>query len=102
MNPDPFERRLGRQPIRPLPAQWREEILAVARHEGLAPDEPAGTPPRALLDWVRWFLWPAPAAWASLALAWGAIVALDHASRPEPPPGTSLLATTPPLSAPLR
>ncbi len=31
MNPDDFENQLRRQPVRPVPAEWRGEILARAK-----------------------------------------------------------------------
>jgi hypothetical protein len=65
-----FEEYLRRQSIRPVPAQWREEILRAARAQ------PATT------SWWREWLWPCPKAWAGLAAAWG-IIFLLHVTAPD-------------------
>jgi hypothetical protein len=59
-----FEEYLRRQSIRPVPAQWRGEILRAARAQ------PVASP------WWREWLWPSPRAWAGLAAAWGVILLL--------------------------
>jgi len=64
MNSD-FEERLRRQSIRPIPTEWRKEILRAARAQ------PAASP------WWREWLWPCPQAWAGLAAAWGIILLLN-------------------------
>jgi hypothetical protein len=68
MNSD-FEESLRRQSIRPVPAQWRGEILRAARAQ------PAASP------WWREWLWPHPQAWGALAAAWGIIILL-HVAAP--------------------
>ena len=70
MNSD-FEESLRRQSIRPVPAQWRGEILRAARAQ------PAASP------WWREWLWPHPQAWGALAAAWGIIILL-HVAAPMP------------------
>ena len=80
-NSDPLEQRLGGQPFRALPPAWREEILATAE---------AARPRRSTVHqnhapaWWRALLWPRPVAWAGVAAAWVAILALNHAGRWEP------------------
>jgi hypothetical protein len=59
-----FEECARRQSIRPVPAQWRGEILRAA-----------GAQPAASPWWQEW-LWPSPRAWAGLAAAWGVILLL--------------------------
>ena len=71
MNSD-FEEYLRGQSFRPIPAQWRGEILRAARAQ------PAAAP------WWREWLWPCPAAWAGLAAAWGIIFLLSATSPEEP------------------
>ena len=79
-----FERRLSRQPLRPVPAEWREEILAAAT---------AGHPSRAarhsflstLNAQLSTLLWPHPRAWAGLAAVWLVILAVDFSARDRPP-----------------
>jgi hypothetical protein len=75
MNFDEFESKLRSQPRREIPREWRREILGPLRP---APSAPGG--------WWRQLLWPHPAAWASLAAAWVAIVALNRAGAPEAAP----------------
>jgi hypothetical protein len=78
MNADDFEERLQRQSMRPVPAEWRGEILDAARRAGdhqLFTLNPRPTP------WWREWLWPCPQAWAGLAAAWVLILALNAATR---------------------
>ncbi len=80
---DQFERRLQGQPLRPLPAPWREEILEAAR--AAAPRSIA--PERSLSSWaavadrLHGLLWPHPRAWAGLAALWLVILGLSLLSR---------------------
>jgi hypothetical protein len=69
-----FEDYLRRQSIRPVPAQWREEILRAARPQ----------PQSAVSSWWQEWLWPCPRAWAGLAAAWGFIFLL-HLTTPDDP-----------------
>src|SRR3989442_4505463 len=78
MNTDDFEKRLQRQSMRPVPREWRGEILdAVRRARGhqLSTIHPQPT------SWWRKLLWPCPQAWAGLAAAWVLILALNAATR---------------------
>jgi hypothetical protein len=81
MKPDEFERHLQDQPLRPVPAEWRDEIL----HQALpaAGRRRAAFNPRSAFWWRTW-LWPSPTAWAGLAAAWVGILALNHAGSWEP------------------
>lgn len=72
MSFDEFENKLRNQPRREIPPEWRQEILGPLRK---SQDAPAA--------WWRQLLWPHPAAWASLAAAWVAIVGLSVAGAPE-------------------
>jgi hypothetical protein len=110
MNPDDLEQRMARQPRRPIPAEWREQILAAARQaSGLAHTS------RVMSHAPRWrtvvsslnsqlsaLLWPSPRAWAGLATVWIAILGVHLATRdaaPAPvakqaaPPSRQLLQT---------
>lgn len=98
MNADDFEQQLRRRPIRPLPPEWRDEILdaaVAAGQSGIAnpasriADYPSRVP------WWRELLWPCPQAWAGLAAVWVVILALNASSsdgppvlaaKPQPPP----------------
>jgi len=78
MNTDEFEKRLQRQSLRPIPREWRGEILGGARR---ANAHPFSTPNPQPTPWWRELLWPCPEAWAGLAAAWGMIFLLNLASR---------------------
>jgi hypothetical protein len=94
MKPDDFENQLQRRPLRPVPTEWRAEILEAARTAAF---------PRASLSWREW-LWPSPKAWAALAAAWMLIAVLTvmdtprraemakQTARPSPEAETALAA----------
>jgi hypothetical protein len=73
MKPDDFEQKLSRQPLRPVPPEWRAEILRAARPQAAAPVRPR------LCDYLALLLWPSPRAWGALAAAWVVIVAANLA-----------------------
>jgi hypothetical protein len=75
MNFDEFESKVRSQPRREIPPEWRREILAPLRKRSEAP-----------VSWWRQLLWPHPAAWAGLGVAWVAIVFLNVAGAPEAAP----------------
>jgi hypothetical protein len=101
MDPDEFERQLARQPMRRIPAEWREEILAVpadvTRRESSGLERLRSASGRL---WLRHLLWPCPQAWAGLAAAWIVILALNSMggeaqvanSKLAPPPPEVLVA----------
>jgi hypothetical protein len=83
MKPDDFEKHLLRQPLRQVPAEWRDGVLSAAR-QAVRP-QPV---PRIARDglWAVFstlnsqlstLLWPHPAAWAGLAAAWVVILGLS-------------------------
>lgn len=81
MNPDPFEQRLSRQPLCPVPAEWRDEILSPSPISYFQSPTP----------WWREWLWPCPQAWAALAAVW--ILALFfHVTTPEVAPAAPRVA----------
>ena len=79
MNLDDFEARLSRQPLRPVPPAWRDEVLrsAAAGHSSRS----STLNPQPSTFWRSW-LWPSPVAWAGLAATWVVILALNHAAAP--------------------
>jgi hypothetical protein len=82
MNHDDFEQKLGRQPLRQVPAEWREEILSAASKVGTARRAVRGRAARASLpNWLSTLLWPNPQAWAGLAAIWILIFAMDFSMR---------------------
>jgi hypothetical protein len=94
MNPDDFEPELQRQPIKPVPAEWRAEILARAG-AAVTPQAPQSTRPS-----FRWreLFWPLPQAWAGLAVIWLVILTVNYSTadksgqltQKEPPPSPEL------------
>ena len=74
MNIDEFEQELRRQPMRPIPAEWRGQVL-----DSVPDPESPGSGRAWGFSW-RELLWPSPHAWAGLAAAWAVILALNSAS----------------------
>ena len=91
MRPDDFEQRLHRQPLRQIPAAWREEILSAAR----ATARPRPSIPNSRPSWLSALLWPKPRAWAGLAALWVLVFALHLAARDDSP---AIAKQTAPLS----
>jgi len=81
MKSDNFESQLQRQTPKPLPPEWRAEILQAARQAAAQPSRPA-------TGWSAW-LWPCPQAWAGLAAVWVAILTLNLAAGWKPFHGTA-------------
>lgn len=85
---DDFEQHLRRQPFRPVPGEWREEILATAR--AAQPSYRSSTVARS--SWLSTFnsqlstlFWPHPKAWAGLAVVWVFILLLNFSLRDKSP-----------------
>ena len=79
---DQFEQRLLRQPVKPIPSAWREEILSGAH---AASPRPSTLDPRpdvlsAIRHQLSVLLWPHPKAWAGLAAVWLVIFAVNFAT----------------------
>jgi hypothetical protein len=84
MNPDEFEERLKRQPMRKMPPEWRLEILSTAHKAGRLSHDSRST---FLTSWLSTgysqlsaLLWPHPLAWAGLAAVWMVILAVNFSS----------------------
>jgi hypothetical protein len=89
-----FEQRLRRQPMKPVPAEWRAEILAAARDaRGGASAERRQQvslvggflPKAATRAWFQNLFWPHPKAWAGLAAVWVLILVLNFSSHDTAP-----------------
>ena len=89
MKTDDFEKRVQRQTLRQVPAEWREAILSAAR-QASSPEHATRHTPHA----SRWrsvlstlnaqlsaLLWPRPAAWAGLAAVWVAVLGINLTTR---------------------
>ena len=84
MNPDDFEHRLARLPVKEIPGEWRADILSAARAAQPAPHASRLTPHgwlSTLNSQLSSFFWPHPKAWAGLAAVWVCIVALNFSTR---------------------
>jgi hypothetical protein len=79
---DEFEETLGSQPMRRIPADWRDDILSAANAAAMQ-STPARSPalPLTLLQRLSTVLWPHPAAWAGLAAVWVVVLGLSWAGR---------------------
>lgn len=94
MKPDDFEKQLQRQPLRPMPAAWRAEILKAADAASPAPSFLS-----TLNSQLSALLWPCPKAWAGLAAVWLVILAVNYASEDKseileaksPPPSPQMM-----------
>ena len=77
-NEDQFEQRLRRQPLRPMPPAWREEILAAAsEYRRDAVSQPVSEDQAALLAGWRLVFSRLPIAWATLAALWIVLLGLN-------------------------
>jgi hypothetical protein len=65
--------------MRPVPAQWRSEILASAKSAGQETSKPANHPSSSsrFQQRVTALLWPCPQAWAGLAAVWMVILTVQ-------------------------
>jgi hypothetical protein len=93
LNVNDFEQKLQRQPLRPIPCEWREEILSAASKAGTARRAVRGRLGEASLpNWlstinsrISTLLWPHPKAWAGLAVVWILIFAVNFSTRDASP-----------------
>jgi hypothetical protein len=93
-NEDQFEQRLRRQPLRPVPPAWREEILAAAEaNRQNATTQSISEDQAALLAGWRLVFSRLPIAWATLAALWIVLIGLNLTL---PSPIVRVAAQTPP------
>jgi hypothetical protein len=98
-NDKQFEKRVGGQPLRAVPSEWRGEILAAAR-AARAEERPVAVAQESWLAIVQRqvaaLLWPHPKAWAGLAAVWVGIIALNIATHEGAPRAARKSTTTSP------
>jgi hypothetical protein len=92
---DQFEKTLHRQAIKPVPVEWRREILDAAmatalrhtrRNQAETPSQSLRSGPASLLTsatakLISNLFWPNPKAWAGLAAVWILILMVNFANR---------------------
>jgi len=83
MNPEDFEKQLQRQPLRPVPAAWRADILKAAHSASPASASQNRAPSflSTLNSRLSSLLWPCPQAWAGLAAVWLVILAVNYVNE---------------------
>jgi hypothetical protein len=86
MNNDDLEKQLQQQPMRPVPGQWRGEILksASSRRRLQEGERDARAERRALPMWLHQLLWPCPQAWGALAAVWVVVLVLNFSGSEKP------------------
>jgi len=85
MNSDEqFEKRLQGLPQRPIPAQWRGEILGAARQAARPGGNALLRLPSNLNALLGRLLWPHPKAWVGLAAIWLLVIVLNFSIREAP------------------
>ena len=85
MNSDDFEKKLQRQPLRQVPASWRESILREAREQAHS-TTPRPLLIRAVLITWRELIQPCRYAWSAMAALWLAFwMTNSHMDFAEPP-----------------
>jgi hypothetical protein len=92
-----FEQYLSRQPMRRIPSEWREEILAAAGRESWVESRrPKGLWSSLVAPRLYSAFWPHPVAWAGLAAVWLFLLGVDFSARERAPAvaesGSALLA----------
>lgn len=91
---DPFERLLSQQTLRPVPSDWRADILGAA--QATRPTEGAGVA-GGFWQTVRFLFCPSPRLTGALAAAWSLILGLNYLSLPSTSDAESP-ATRPPTA----
>jgi len=87
MNPEDFEQQLSRRPLRPLPPEWRAEILGAVQAAANVIESPtAPLPVRKPFVVTLWreLFWSCRRIWGGLAAIWVAVAAINTAIDDSP------------------
>lgn len=86
MNPEDFEQELSRRPLRPLPIDWRAEILAASRSSVPAENRTSKVPARDpfLVTLWRELFWAGRRVWLGFACIWLFIIVANYANTDTP------------------
>jgi hypothetical protein len=85
MYPEDFEKKLQRQSLRKIPAEWRGQILANCRGSNVEGRAQEWFWLSTLVPRLSTIFWPHPKAWAGLAAVWIFIFALNFSMRDTSP-----------------
>jgi hypothetical protein len=96
MNTDPFEERLKQQPLRGLPAAWRNQVLSAAEAAQAVNNSPLRVLLSTFNSQLSTLLWPSPAAWAGVAAVWLVILTLNLAAGDNSTASTKAAAASSP------
>jgi hypothetical protein len=84
---EPFDQRLHRQPLRPIPAVWRADILRAAQTAQMN-QKSVLLPAARQTGWrqvvgreLMALLWPNPKVWAGFATVWALIAVVNFSMR---------------------
>ena len=100
MNPDDFEQRLQRQPLRTAPSAWRAEILVAADvNRRSTATQPISEDQVALLAGWRLLFARLPLAWATLAALWVALIGVNLLLSGPAPAGVARSSAPAPADA---
>jgi len=112
MNPDEFEQQLQQRPMRPIPAEWRAEILSAAKtaqsathHAPRTTQSVLSTLNPAFLAMKLWqeLIWPCRRIWLGMAAVWLIVLACNMSMDDTPKVAASQMpAPTPEMVAALR
>lgn len=96
MSPEEFEKKLKQRPMRQVPAEWRADILAVAKTTTVSNESPASVEKSSVFSVIQSklsaLLWPHPKAWAGLAAVWVVIAGLRMTEPGKPVRETAKIA----------
>jgi hypothetical protein len=80
---DDFEQQLQRRPMRPVPAEWRADILSAAKAVSDTQHETRNTQSLAMKLWQE-LIWPCRRVWLGIAAIWFVVLACNMSMDDSP------------------